>query len=101
MRRVEPPIPDARINVSADGLTLNSADATVDQTAGALSPGSMDITAGTYELDGGTITGGTINTTGGRFINASTGTLDGTSTGGITNVEAGLRRDDFTAGFDQ
>ncbi len=58
----------------------------MDQTAGALSPGSMDITAGTYELDGGTITGGTINTTGGAFINASTGTLDGTSTGGITLV---------------
>jgi hypothetical protein len=71
-------------NVSVDSLMLDSADATVDQTAGTLSPGSLNIAAGNYELDGGTISGGTVTGSTGTLLNASSGTLDGTPSGGIT-----------------
>ena len=54
-------------NITVDGLTLNSANATVDQTSGTLTlanGGTAALTAGTYDLDGGTISNSIITASG-------------------------------------
>jgi fibronectin-binding autotransporter adhesin len=72
-------------NITLDGLTLNSANATIDQFSGTLtSPITLD--AGTYTLEGGTIANSTVNESGGTF-NLQYGTFNGvTVTGGDFQV---------------
>ena len=56
-------------SVAVDGLSLASANATVQQSAGTLSlQGTMDLQAGTYQLVLGQIQGGRIQSEGGAFV---------------------------------
>ena len=64
--------------VTIDDFSLNSADATVSQTAGTLSVlNTTDLLAGTFWLNGGTLSGGTWNESGGtlQFGNSSSNRL--------------------------
>ena len=74
--------------IAVDTLTLSSASATLDQTAGNLSAAAVNLVAGTYKLGGGTLLGATVNLSGGA-MNVSSGTLDGvTVNGGPVSVNA-------------
>ena len=60
------------VNITLETLTLNSANATIDQTAGTFTAtDAINLLAGTYELDGGTISNTTINVAGGMMIFSS------------------------------
>ena len=79
---------------TVDTLTLGSADATINHTAGTLTFNTATLSAGTYNLSGGTLAGGTLNLAGGTF-NVTSGnqvsTLSGvTFTGGDVNVGESL-----------
>ncbi|MGA3065897.1 MAG: PEP-CTERM sorting domain-containing protein [Tepidisphaeraceae bacterium] len=74
--------------VTADELTLDSADATLDQTGGSMTA-PINLDAGTYQMDGGTIANSTISLAGGAF-KINDGTLDAASvTGGDLQVANG------------
>ena len=60
------------VNITLETLTLNSANATIDQTGGIFTAtDAINLFAGTYELDGGTISNTTINVAGGMMIFSS------------------------------
>jgi fibronectin-binding autotransporter adhesin len=76
-------------DITIDGLTLNSANATLSQTAGNLNlnMGAFNLTTGTYQLSGGTLSNGTLSLGGGRLMMQS-GTLDNLHiTGGDLNLD--------------
>jgi hypothetical protein len=55
-------------NITVDGLTLNSASATVQQTAGVLDVnGTLDLKAGSYQLVVGTLQNARVQSEGGTF----------------------------------
>jgi hypothetical protein len=71
---------------SNNGIVSIGSGAIVDNT-GATAGSSSTLQPGagaTLQLSGGTISGGTISSSGGTLLNASSGTLDGTPSGGIT-----------------
>jgi fibronectin-binding autotransporter adhesin len=74
-------------NVSVDALTIDSANATVSDTAGTLTVGGMTVSAGAFDLAGGTLSGGsagaTIALNPSLSLQVNGGTLDNLSfTGG-------------------
>lgn len=65
-------------SVTVDSLTLGSANATIDHTAGTLTlTEGLVLNAGTYQFNGGTMRGGTISGTGGQVTFQPQGTFDG------------------------
>ncbi|MGD1278498.1 MAG: PEP-CTERM sorting domain-containing protein [Tepidisphaeraceae bacterium] len=78
-------------DITIDGLTINSANATLDQTSGTFQAGNITLDAGSYLLDGSgsTIANTTINLSGGSFA-VQNGTFNGiTVSGGDLQVNAG------------
>jgi hypothetical protein len=67
-------------DVVTDGLTLNSANATLDHTAGTLTA-PINLDAGTYQLNGGTIANSTVTISGGSLV-VQNGTLNGVTVNG-------------------
>ena len=77
-------------NIAVDGLTLSTANATLNQTLGTLTIGAATISSGTYSLNGGTLSGGaggaTVALSGGGQFQLYSGTLDNlTFSGGNLN----------------
>ncbi len=64
-------------DVSVDGITINSADATVDQSSGTLTAGTINIENGAYALEGGTISNTTFDVSNTDSFDIGTATLDG------------------------
>ena len=79
-------------NITVEDLTLSSANATVNHTAGTFTAtGAMTISAGTYQLSGGTISNTVVNVSGGTFLfTSSAGILsNGAVFNGDLNLSAG------------
>ena len=73
-------------NVTVDSLTLNSANATLNQTGGTLSAvNGISVQAGAFGLSG-TVLNTTVATSGGSVITAYGGTLDGVTLNGEVDV---------------
>ena len=53
-------------DIALDGITVNSADATVDQTAGTVQAATIAVSNGDYQMDGGTLANTSLNVSGGR-----------------------------------
>ncbi len=62
-------------DVTVDGITIDSADATVDQTSGTVQAGTIAVSNGNYQMDGGTLANTSLNISGGS-IAISNGTLN-------------------------
>ena len=79
-------------NITVEALTLNSANATVNQTAGTFTANAgVALSAGTYQLNGGTISNTTINVsgTGSLVIGANINNLlTGVTVNGDLNMTA-------------
>src|ERR1700728_2714603 len=64
-------------NITVDALTINSANASMQQTSGTLQAGIVNIEAGSYTLNGGTIQSGIINQAQANLLSVEDGVLDG------------------------
>ncbi|MGD0464706.1 MAG: hypothetical protein ABSB74_19650 [Tepidisphaeraceae bacterium] len=62
-------------DVTVDGITVDSADAEIDQTSGTLQAGTINVNNGAYQMDGGTIANTTLDISNGSF-NVTTGVFD-------------------------
>lgn len=72
-------------SVTLEDLTLNSANATVNHTAGTFAAtGAIGLAAGTYQLNGGTLSNTTVNVTGGTlaFVSSAANLLNGVTVNG-------------------
>ncbi len=67
--------------VVVDGLNLNSATATISQSSGLFTAGTIALDAGAYQLNGGTIANSTIDLNGGSFT-IQNGNLNGVTVSG-------------------
>jgi hypothetical protein len=90
-------------DITVNSLTLNSANATLDQTAGTFTGNTITETSGIYEMSGGSIANSTLSGTGVDTLTQSAGfnfvggTLNGDTFNGFFNLEAATIQNGLTS----